>query len=68
MSALSKHLSNQQDIATHIAGLLEAVMCLKDVVKDTEEGELAIVMTAYELADQLSRNLDCTSLPLEGAA
>lgn len=63
MRNLKDYVSDQQNIATRISGLADALLCLKDYAKDTAEAEYAVAMMMQELADKLSCNLDTVNLP-----
>lgn len=68
MSKLEDHISEQQDAAARVTGLLDALLCLKDNLKSTSEAEYAVTMTAYEIAKKLSVDLDTVNLPEGGDA
>lgn len=66
MSALSNHLAEQQDTAVRIQGMLEGLVRL--LSEQSSLPEYVIARTAYDLARNLSQNLDIVSLPEGDAA
>ena len=66
MSALHRHIQNQQDAATAIEGILSALHSPDSIIKPHDREHL--LFAALVLSARLGDALDSVSLPKEGVA
>ena len=67
MSALHKHIDQQQSTAVILADVIEAITILTS--EELGEGaRVSLLVVAGKLANELVDNLDSTALPKGGAA